>query len=128
MNIEAVKQKLTEDYPGVNIKETTITDGVVTEIVGEIDRKLVGSDRDVAVVVADRSAEHHHKIITEEYEIIKGALRVYKNGQPVDLKTGETVVIEPGTKHWVEGDETWFYCYSVPDWFPGDLYLTEPPH
>lgn len=122
MRVEAIKEEMQEKFPGVNIKETTVIDGQVTEFVGEFDRKLIGSVRDVAIVVADRSSEHQHKIITEEYEVIKGALKVYKNGQPKDLKAGETIVIEPGTWHWVEGDETWFYCYSVPDWFPGDYY------
>jgi quercetin dioxygenase-like cupin family protein len=125
MRVEALKEELTRLYPGVNIKETTITDDAVTEIVGEIDRTLVNSERDVAVVVADRSGEHYHKIITEEYEVIKGALKVYKNGELTELQAGETVVIEPGTKHWVEGDATWFYCYSTPDWFPGDFYPVE---
>ena len=122
MNVEAVKIQLTEKYPGVTIKETTVIDGEVTELVGEIDRKLVSSDRDVAVVVADRSGEHLHKVITEEYEVIKGTLRVYRNSQPTDLQPGEHIVIEPGTTHWVEGKETWFFCYSVPDWFAGDFF------
>lgn len=125
MRVETVRAEITERYPGVDIKETTVTDGNVTELVGEFDRKLVDSDRDVAIVVADRSGEHMHRIITEEYEVIKGSLRVYKNGKPTDLKEGETITIEPGTWHWVEGNETWFYCYSVPDWFPGDFYPKE---
>ncbi len=99
-------------------------------MVGEFDRALIGSERYVAIVVADRSGEHQHKIITEEYEVIKGTLRVYKNGQPADLEEGDRIIIEPGTWHWVEGDETWFYCYSEPDWFPGDFFQRnnqEPP-
>lgn len=125
MNVTAIKEQISEQFPGVNIKETTVTDGVATEIVGEFDRSLIGSERDVAIVVADRSGEHFHKIITEEYEVIKGALRVYKDGQSTDLQPGDKIVIEPGTKHYVEGDETWFYCYSTPDWFPGDFYPVE---
>ncbi len=122
MNVKAVKETLERQYPGVNIKETTVTNREVTEIVGEIDRKLVDSERDVAVVVADRSGEHQHKIITEEYEVIKGSLKVFRNGQATDLQPGQTITIEPGTWHSVEGNETWFFCYSVPDWFPGDFY------
>ena len=125
MNVAAVKQELTERYPGIDIKDATVIEGVVTEIVGEIDRKLIESDRDVAVVIADRSAEHWHDVITEEYKVIKGGLRVYRNGEPTDLKPGETITVKPGTRHWVEGDETWFFCYSVPDWFPGDYHTTK---
>lgn len=126
MNLEAVKGRMAEEYPGVVIKETTVTDdGEVTELVGEFDRDLIGSERDVAIVVADKSGEHWHDKITEEYMVIRGGLRVYKNGQPTDLKEGDTIVIEPGTRHWVEGNETWFYCFSVPDWFPGDFHPVE---
>ena len=127
MNVEAIKYQLTQRYPGVNLKDATVIGGVTTEIVGEIDRNLIGSEKDVAVVVADRSALHLHKVITEEYEVIKGSLRVFKDGKVTDLKEGEKITIEPGTVHCVEGDGTWFYCYSVPDWFPGDYYLVENP-
>jgi mannose-6-phosphate isomerase-like protein (cupin superfamily) len=124
MNVERVKEMLKEQYPGVDIKETTHDeDGKATEIVGEIDREAIGSDRDVAVVVADKSDEHYHKVTTEEYEIIKGGLRVFRDGQPTDVEEGERIVITPGTRHWVEGDETWFYCFSTPDWTPDDFHL-----
>jgi len=125
MNVEAIKKQLLKQYPGVNIKENADDKGVVIEIVGEIDRKLVGSNRDVAVVVTDSSVEHTHDIITEEYEILKGSLRVFRNGQPTNLGIGDKIIIEPGTNHYVVGDETWFYCYSVPDWFPGDYHPVE---
>ncbi len=58
-------------------------------------------------------------------KFLKGGLRVFVNGQPTDLRPGEKVTIEPGARHWVEGNETWFLCYSVPDWFPGDLHLVK---
>lgn len=122
MNVERVKQQLVERYPGVHIKENPNEHGEVTEIVGEIDRKLIGADRDVAVVVADHSGEHYHRKTTEEYEILKGALRVFRNGQPTDLVEGERITIEPGTRHWVDGNETWFLCYSKPDWTPEDFF------
>lgn len=127
MRINQVKTELTQGFPGVDIKETTVSDaGVVTELVGEFDRSLIGSERDVAIVVADKSDEHMHRIITEEYQVIKGSLKVYRNGELTRLEEGETIIIEPGTWHWVEGEETWFYCFSTPDWFPGDFYPRLP--
>jgi mannose-6-phosphate isomerase-like protein (cupin superfamily) len=123
MNIKKVKEELAGKYPGANIKENPGPDGDVTEVIAEINRKLVNSDRDVAVVVADSSAEHYHNHTTEEYEVLKGSLRIFLNGQPLDLKEGETVVINPGVRHRLEGNETWFYCYSVPDWTAEDYHL-----
>ena len=125
MNVKAVKRELQQSYPGVNIKQRTDAEGAVTEIVGEIDRKLINSKRDVAVVITDRSPEHYHDVITEEYEVFKGSLRVFLNGDPVELSEGESVVIEPGTHHYAEGDETWFYCYSEPDWTSEDFHMVE---
>lgn len=127
MNITKVKAELEQKYPGGHIKENTDPKtGEVIEIISEIDRKLVNSEHDVAVVVADRSTEHLHKKTTEEYEVIEGSLRVFLNGKPHDLQAGEKIMIKPGTKHRVEGKETWFYCYSDPDWTIDDLYLVEP--
>jgi mannose-6-phosphate isomerase-like protein (cupin superfamily) len=125
MNIEKVKKELAAKYEDANIKENPGPDGKVTEIVAEIDRKLVDSERDVAVVVADASTEHWHERTTEEYEILKGSLRVFLDGQPTDLKEGETITINPGVKHRIEGDETWFYCFSVPDWTAEDYHTVE---
>jgi mannose-6-phosphate isomerase-like protein (cupin superfamily) len=125
MNVEKVKEQLAELYPGGNIKENPNEMGEISEVVCEIDRATIDSDRDVAVVVADKSAEHWHNIITEEYEVLRGTLKVFQDGHVTSLKERETITIKPGTRHSVEGNETWFYCYSVPDWFPGDLHLTE---
>lgn len=123
MNVDRVKKELAEKYPGVNIKENTDERGNIIEIIGEINRELIKSKRAVAVVVANKSPEHFHERTTEQYEVIKGSLRVYKNYQPTDLEVGDTIIIEPGIKHWVEGHETWFYCYSTPDWSPDDYHL-----
>ena len=107
MNVEKVKIDLLEKYPGVVIKlnKDPMT-GEVTEIVGEINKELINSRNHVAIVVADRSREHYHAKTTEEYSVIQGNLRVYKDGEPTELKENETIVIEPGVHHWVEGDET----------------------
>lgn len=125
MNVEKVKEQLTDLYPDGNIKLNPNENGEVTEIVCEIERESVGSERDVAVVVADKSAEHWHDEITEEYEVLRGTLKVFRDGNLTTLHEGEKVTIEPGTRHSVEGNETWFYCYSAPDWYPGDLHLVE---
>ncbi len=128
MRVDEVKQVLAETYPGVNIKENLDDNGQVIEIIGEIDRKLIDSERDVAVVVTDKSPEHFHKATTEEYEVIRGGLRVFRNGQPTDLKEGDKITIEPGTVHSTIGKETWFYCYSEPDWSPDDYFPTDAQH
>jgi mannose-6-phosphate isomerase-like protein (cupin superfamily) len=110
MNIDRVKGELRQQYPESNIKENVDENGEISEVVAEIDRRLVDSDLDVAVVVADKSQEHYHLYTKEIYKIIKGSLRVFLKGEPTDLGPGETITIEPGVKHRVEGDETWFYC------------------
>lgn len=48
MNLERVKKELAAKYPAANIKENPGPDGTPTEVVAEIDRKLVESERDVA--------------------------------------------------------------------------------
>jgi mannose-6-phosphate isomerase-like protein (cupin superfamily) len=125
MNVEKVKEELASQYPDANIKVNPGPNGEPTEVVAEVDRRLLNSERDVAVVVADASAEHYHEYTTEEYEVIKGSLRVFLKGQPTDLREGEKITINPGVNHRVEGTETWFYCYSVPDWTPDDYHLVE---
>jgi len=125
MNVVSVKQELTKKYPGVIIKENKDQNGVTTEIVGEIDRNLIDSKRAVAVAVIDKSPEHYHKVTTEEYEVIKGDLTVYLNGKPFKLLSGQKLIVRPGVKHWANGAETWIYCYSEPDWSPGDYQLVD---
>ncbi len=126
MNVAKVKTELSKKYPHGNIKENKDpVSGEIIEIVCEIDRKVIGSERNVAVVVADRVLEHYHKKTTEEYEVLTGELTVYLNGRPTKLKKSDRIITPPGTRHRSEGKETWFLCYSVPDWTAADFYLVE---
>lgn len=122
MNVNKVKQELAAKYPGVVIKENQNEAGEVTEIIGEIDRNLIGSERDVAVAVIDASPEHYHKKTTEEYEVLIGSLTVFLDGQPYGMEEGQKLVVKPGVRHRAEGDETWLYCYSVPAWSAEDYF------
>lgn len=123
MNVAKVETELRQKYPGVVIKENKDDTGEVTEIIGEIDRSIIGSDRAVAVAVVDASPEHFHETTAEEYEVLKGKLTVYLNGQPHYLNESQKLAIELGTRHRAEGNETWIYCFSEPAWTAEDYHL-----
>lgn len=124
MNLARVRTQLAKKYPHATIKERIdpITKDVI-EVICEVDRGIFDSNRDVAVVVADRSQEHFHKATTEEYKVLKGNLSVFLNGKPTELSRGDTLIIKPGVEHRVESNETWLLCFSEPDWTPDDYRL-----
>jgi len=116
MDTEEVIKELSNKYPGKKIIK--IPEDNPTEIICEISPGIV-------ISVIDKSESHYHKEMTETYEILKGSLDVYKDGDKQILVTGDRIVIEPGVVHYAIGDETWIKVIANPPWTPEDHILME---
>lgn len=68
------------------------------------------------MVIVGKAKPHYHKKSTEIYEVVKGALTVYKDGKKYILKEKEKITIEPNIVHYAEGDDVWFLTHSSPGW------------
>jgi len=114
MNAKIIIQTLQKKYPGKTILKND--EKTPTEIICEIEPNKNHLDYSIALVVADKSIPHYHKKTTEEYKVIKGKLKVFKGKKSFVLKENQSIIIEPGVVHYVEGDETWFFTTSYPGW------------
>lgn len=123
MNIKKVIVALKAEYPGKNILRNL--ENGSEEIVCEIEPTTLHQDYSVAMAIVGRSLPHFHRKSEEVYEVVKGTLTVYKVNKKFVLKKGETIIIEPLTLHWVEGNETWFLTYSKPGWTLEDHIIAE---
>jgi len=121
MNKTKICDELNKQYPGKTI--ICLPADNPTEILCEIDPSSLHPDYSVAVSVIDRSITHVHKVTTEEYEVVKGSLDLYINGDKHILNQGDLITIKPGQKHWAEGNETWIKATSHPGWTPEDHIL-----
>ena len=117
MNTKKVIAELKKHNPGKNI--VINTPEFPLEIVCELDP--VKQTRAIAVI--DFLRPHYHKINTEIYEVIKGKLIVYFQGNIVLLKKGDSLKIKPLSIHSAVGKETWIKVYSNPGWLLNDHYL-----
>jgi mannose-6-phosphate isomerase-like protein (cupin superfamily) len=110
--------RLRQQYPGKNI--ISQPEDHPTEILCEIDPSTSHPDYSIAVSVIDKSAAHVHKKATETYKVLIGTLTISKNGKSVVLHAGDSLTIQPGEKHFSQGNETWIECTSKPGWTPED--------
>ena len=121
MNVTKVVSQLKQKYPGkkiiLNPPEKT------TEIICEIEPTEEYPKKSTAVAVIDKIRPHYHKKLTEKYTIIKGTLIHYLGNKKTILKENQSITIPPGSIHWAEGNETWFYVYSTPGWTIEDHIL-----
>ena len=63
------------------------------------------------------AAAHIHPFQTERFEVLAGTLGMRRGKEKVELRAGESVVVEPGTPHkfWNAGDdEARFVCTVTP--------------
>lgn len=63
----------------------------------------------------ERTPVHYHDLFAESFEILKGQLRVGKNGTETDLMVGEKITIEPGERHFFlnNSDQRCVVCVTV---------------
>lgn len=118
MNIQRVIKELKKQYPGKKIIRNKKTNP--TEIICEIDPTEEHRDYSSTIAVIDQSIPHIHKVAVEEYEVMKGVLKVVKDGREYVLHEGDKLVINPGVVHHALGQETWVKVYARPGWKPND--------
>lgn len=123
MDVKKVISELQNKYPGKTIVVNTPDNP--TEVICEIDPTSEHPDYSVAIAVIDESVEHFHRTTTEIYEILKGTLKIVKDGNVHIMREGESFVIRPGEKHKAEGHETWFKVTSEPGWSDKDHYVVK---
>ena len=114
MNVSSIVEELKQKYPGKNIVLNPPVEP--SEIICEIEPASENPERSVAIAVIDETVEHYHRNTKEIYEVLKGKLKVVKDGAEYELHEGESMVIEPGEKHSAEGHETWIKVTSYPGW------------
>ena len=121
MDIKKVIGELEKKYPGkrivVNDKKNP------TEVVCETDPSSKHPEKSTAIAVIDNVIEHYHRKSTEVYTVLKGELKIIKNGKQQILKKGGFIEIKPGEKHSAEGKETWIEVKSKPGWNPDDHFF-----
>lgn len=126
MNVEKVKSQLNEKYPGKQIFENTDEKGNVIEILCEVEPTSEHSEYSLAIAVADKSTPHKHLKTEESYKVTTGTLTVFVDDEKHVLDEGDELTIKPGSVHYVEGNETWFDCYSEPGWtFEDHIFIDE---
>lgn len=116
MNVPAIVAQLQKKYPGKLIIKNKNTDGVVTEIICEVEPTENHPDYSDIVAVIDSSILHVHKKATETYTVMKGELIVFMADRVVRLKKGDSFTMKPGEIHATLGDETWITVYAQPGW------------
>jgi|SRR5579884_2122840 len=121
MNIQRVIKELKQKYPDKAIIKNP--EDNPTEILCEIEPTADHSEYSVAIAVADKSTPHYHKHSIETYEVLRGKLYVFKNGQQFIVQKGDKIIIEPDIVHYVQAHETWFTVYSKPGWTLADHIL-----
>jgi mannose-6-phosphate isomerase-like protein (cupin superfamily) len=118
MNVDKVMGELKKKYPG---KKVIVTDpDNPTEVICEIDP---GEEKSEAIGVIDKTGLHYHKVSTEVYEVNKGELTMFIDGQKKVVREGERIELKPGMKHEAFGKETWIKVYSTPGWTLDDHIL-----
>ncbi len=123
MNVKKVVNKLKKDYLGRKI--ILNDDQNPTEIVCEYQPTSENPNQSAIIAVIDKIIPHYHKISTELYEVLKGPVTLYVDGQKHILQDGKIFEISPGRVHYAEGKEAWVRCTSTPGWTFEDHLLVE---
>lgn len=108
-------------YPGKNI--VCLPEEGPTEIICEIDPSSEHPEKNVAIAAIKQSAPHYHKKAVEEYEVVKGTLKITVDDKVTTLQKGETCVIKPPSVHSASGDFSLVKVTSHPGWAPEDHFL-----
>jgi len=121
MNQTQVIKQLQQQYPGKTI--ICLPEDNPTEILCEIDPSSNHQDYSVVISIIDKSLPHIHDVTTEEYEILKGTLTLFRGNSQFELHQGERITIHPHEVHYAVGNETWIKVTSHPGWTPTDHIL-----
>ena len=116
-------QALRERYPEAHAFDL---DGTGNHFVSEIEPAADHPEYDRAVEVISKSKPHKHIKTTQRYTVLEGSLKLYIDGEMVDLEEGNAFTVEPGVVHWAESDdECWVEIYSEPGWTSEDHISVE---
>ena len=69
--------------------------------------------------------EHFHKIKEETFFVVFGSMQISLNGVLTTAKSGDTVLVEPGTKHWFSTTEGVIFEEISSKHFPSDSFYTD---
>ena len=114
MQVKRVIETLKRTYPGKYIVLNPRDNP--TEIICEVEPASEHQDYSKAIAVIDLSLPHFHKITTEVYNVIKGALILTTNDEQITLNEGDSFEIKPDIIHSAKGNETWVEVISRPGW------------
>ena len=120
MNVKMIISKPRKQYPGKTIIKNMDKNGLVTEIVCEVEPTQDHPKYSEAIAVIDSSIMHFHKKLQETYTVLSGELMVVTDIKNFRLKRGDKITMKPGTVHANIGNETWTHVYSEPGWTLGD--------
>ena len=123
MNTSDVIHKLHLLHPGKNV--ILNNESAPTEILCEIEPTSEHANYSMAISVIDKSIPHYHKILTEEYKVLKGNLKLHVDNKEYALRPGDMFSVKPNQIHWAEGIETWIECHSTPGWTSQDHILVK---
>jgi mannose-6-phosphate isomerase-like protein (cupin superfamily) len=128
MNIVKIERAFKFKHPGRDI--IMIPPENPTEIICEVEPTSEHPEYSVALVAIDSSEPHYHKLSTETYTVLKGALALKLSRKEVLLYPGISYVVPPNTVHSAEGDRTIgditiVEVTSRPGWTPEDHILVE---
>lgn len=121
MNINKVISQLKRKYPQSKIIITDPADP--GEIICETEPTEAHPDWSEAIAVIDYTRLHYHRKLTETYDVLRGELDMVIQGKTHHMDSGESITIQPGTRHKAFGRETWIRVSSTPGWAPEDHVL-----
>lgn len=127
MDTKKIIEKLNQLYPGKQVFLNKDKLGKVVEILCEVEPATDHPEYSFAIAVIDNSSLHYHKATNEKYRVVEGSLRLYIDGNLVNLSSGDEYTILPGHEHRAEGKETWVEVHSEPGWTFSDHILVADP-
>lgn len=101
--------------------EAFAMDGEGNHFVSEVEPTREHPEYDKAVEVIIKSKPHKHLKTKQNYKILSGSLSLHVGGEIIELNTGDTFTVLPGTIHWAESaNEAWVEIVSHPGWTKED--------
>ncbi len=124
MKVNLIINNLKRLYPEKSIFENKDSGGITREIICEVEPTSKHPNYSLAIAVIENSIPHYHKVIKEEYEVLKGELVMHLGNGKQILRTGDKITIGPNIVHWVEAKSAWIKCVSKPGWTIEDHFLS----
>jgi quercetin dioxygenase-like cupin family protein len=122
MNLQDVLRYFHKNYPNRNV--VLLPKEQPTEIICEADPSSNHPAYNRAIAAIQKSAAHYHKQAVETYTVLKGKVVLYIDKERVELREGESHVIQPQQIHHVESESfALVQVDSKPGWTADDHFL-----